>query len=106
MSIELFRTNAMAGTILSTTGALETFDETYIQVCFRRHFSGDWGDIPDDDADLNQQALSSGDRIQSGYTDNDGRHIWIVTDAGWNETDRSLYGGHPIITTALLPEEY
>jgi hypothetical protein len=59
-----------------------------------RHLSGDWGEIPKDDAKANQEALKNGDRIMSGYPLEDGTRIWIIT-----EWDRS-------VTTFLLPDEY
>lgn len=62
----------------------------------RRHFAGDWGDVPPGDKRLNDQALSHGDRLFSSY-DIDVRsetRLWIITEA-----DRS-------VTTLLLPSEY
>ena len=60
-----------------------------------RHASGDWGDISDDDRDLNERALGKGgERIFSAYDVSGGLRVWIITEA-----DRSA-------TTVLLPEEY
>jgi hypothetical protein len=60
-----------------------------------RHASGDWGDLSDDDRDLNERALAKGgERIFSAYAPRGGRRVWIITEA-----DRS-------VTTVLLPEEY
>ena len=60
-----------------------------------RHASGDWGDLSDDDRDLNERALAKGgERIFSAYNLSGGRRVWIITEA-----DRAA-------TTALLPEEY
>lgn len=58
-----------------------------------RHLSGDWGDVCEEDARANEDALEQGYRILSAYTFKDER-IWIITEA-----DRS-------VTTILLPEEY
>ena len=58
-----------------------------------RHLSGDWGNTPDDDKILNDEATKNGSRIMSSYLFNDNR-IWIIT-----EGDRS-------VTTVLLPSEY
>ena len=60
-----------------------------------RHAGGDWGDLSDDDRDLNERALAKGgERIFSAYNLSGGRRVWIITEA-----DRS-------VTTVLLPEEY
>ena len=61
-----------------------------------RHALCDWGDICDEDKDLNRKALTEGTRIFSAYDwpqVYDGK-IWIITEA-----DRSA-------TTILLPSEY
>ena len=60
----------------------------------RRHASGDWGDLGDDDKRENDLALKHNDRrlfsaYQAGTT-----KIWIIT-----EWDRSA-------TTVLFPHEY
>ena len=61
----------------------------------RRHLSGDWGDLSDDDRRLNDAALKSGeDRLFSSYEVTRYLKLWIIT-----EWDRS-------VTTLLLPSEY
>ncbi len=61
----------------------------------RRHLHGDWGDLCDDDRQLNDAALKSGeDRLFSSYQVTPGLKLWIIT-----EWDRS-------VTTLLLPSEY
>ena len=61
----------------------------------RRHLHGDWGDLCDDDWQLNDAALKSGeDRLFSSYQMGGDLKIWIIT-----EWDRS-------VTTLLLPSEY
>ena len=71
-----------------------------IQKCLERHCSGDWGDMCDDDKQLNQDSLD--EEREKGYTcenlfsmyETDYGCIYIIT-----ECDRSA-------TTILLPEEY
>lgn len=58
-----------------------------------RHQSGDWGNVPPDDARENQRSLRHGWRILSSYGVGSHR-IWIITEA-----DRSS-------TCLLLPEDY
>jgi hypothetical protein len=62
----------------------------------RRHFSGDWGELPDEDRNSNQRALTTRERLFSSYNINAGdeTRLWIITEA-----DRSA-------TTVLLPSDY
>lgn len=62
----------------------------------RRHALGDWGDLPEEDRQSNEQALQYGDRLLSVYDTNldDEPRLWIITEA-----DRS-------VTTLLLPSDY
>lgn len=61
----------------------------------RRHLHGDWGGLCDDDWQLNDAALKSGeDRLFSSYQVTRDLKLWIIT-----EWDRS-------VTTLLLPSEY
>ena len=60
----------------------------------RRHMSGDWGDLSDDDVRENEFSLKEGLRLLSAYQTGKGQKIWIITEA-----DRSA-------TTILLPSEY
>ena len=60
-----------------------------------RHLHGDWGDLSDDDRQLNDAALKSGeDRLFSSYQVTPNLKLWIIT-----EWDRS-------VTTLLLPSGY
>jgi hypothetical protein len=59
-----------------------------------RHHCGDWGDLEEGDKQMNEDALTNGDRILSHYRLGGGRRIYIITEA-----DRSS-------TCILLPEEY
>jgi len=80
------------GRVLATPGASE-LDTTTLLRCLKRHATGDWGDVCAEDAELNNEALTLGNRVLSSY-DIDGTTLWIITEA-----DRS-------VTTFLLPEEY
>jgi hypothetical protein len=67
-----------------------------VHLILSRHLSGDWGDLEEDDKELNSQALIDGSRLFSSYLMpdiSDGR-IYVITEA-----DRS-------VTTLLLPSEY
>lgn len=95
------------GQYVMTYGAMAATQEqgmldVDIAQMLKRHASGDWGCVCDEDKHTNNEALAHGNRILSaypidpeksctGYGDN---CIWIITEA-----DRS-------VTTILLPEEY
>lgn len=73
--------------------ALELAGQTAIEF-LRRHISGDWGELSDDDIKENEFSLAQGFRLLSRYETTKGERIWIITEA-----DRSA-------TTILLPIEY
>jgi hypothetical protein len=85
-----------SGKIVSTPGALEALEMNHYRIftLLLRHLTGDWGDVPAEDAAANREALANGLRILSSYPQPSGARIWIITEA-----DRSA-------TTVLLPEEY
>ena len=60
----------------------------------RRHMSGDWGELSDEDVKENEFSLKEGLRLLSAYQTGKGQKLWIITVA-----DRSA-------TTILLPSEY
>ena len=84
------------GQIVATPGALEALDLGAVNawVLLRRHQSGDWGDVPHEDAEENVRSVKRSRRILSSYPLNEDIRIWVITEA-----DRS-------VTTLLLPEEY
>ena len=67
--------------------------ESDIKTMLTRHKSGDWGNVPEEDKQTNDDALKEGSRVLSSYTINNVK-VWIIT-----EWDRS-------ITTMFLPSEY
>jgi hypothetical protein len=83
------------GRICATPGALALLAEAGVAPAelLSRHASGDWGDIPAEDAAENRLSLEQGFRVMSSY-EIDGQRVWVITEA-----DRSS-------TTLLLPSEY
>jgi hypothetical protein len=73
--------------------ALEIAGQTATEF-LRRHVSGDWGELSDDDVKENEISLDQGFRLLSRYETSKGERLWIITEA-----DRSA-------TTVLLPIEY
>lgn len=84
------------GQIVATPGALHLLEQHAIlpMQLIARHVRGDFGIVPEEDADSNRSAIKHGRaRILSSYQVGAGR-VWLIT-----EWDRSL-------TTLLLSDEY
>jgi len=84
------------GQTFITPGAQEAIQiagQTEIEF-LRRHMSGDWGDLSNDDIAENELSVKQGFRLLSSYQTAKGQQLWIITEA-----DRSA-------TTILLPSEY
>lgn len=66
----------------------------FVNESFMKYCNADWGETCEEDKELNDQALKSGDRILAVYKKEGFETIWIIT-----EWDRSA-------TTILFPDEY
>jgi hypothetical protein len=84
------------GRVLATPGALQACEHAGVNPLnlLDRHWSGDWGDLPEEDKKENEFSVDKPLRILSAYVIAPEVKIWIITEA-----DRS-------VTTILLPEEY
>jgi hypothetical protein len=82
------------GEVVITRHALEAIPPGEVRAALARHAAGDWGDLCDEDRQLNDQSVEEEDRLLSAYRDTAGTKFWIITEA-----DRS-------VTTVLLPEDY
>jgi hypothetical protein len=47
----------------------------------KRHVTGDWGDVCEEDEGLNDEAIDDGTRILSVYKINGELTIWVITEA-------------------------
>ena len=84
------------GRLVATPGALALLrraGEDHLTALLERHRSGDWGDVPPEDARENEFSVRYGFRVLSSYRVAEER-LLVVTEA-----DRS-------VTTFLLSEEY
>lgn len=84
------------GRLVATPGAMELLrsaGEDLLPALLERHRSGDWGDVPPEDARENEFSVRYGFRIVSSYQVA-GARLWVIT-----ERNRSA-------TTLLLPSEY
>ncbi|MBN8600629.1 MAG: hypothetical protein J0M26_06360 [Planctomycetes bacterium] len=82
------------GSLVCTPGVEDSIPEEEMLEAVRRHASGDWGDVCEEDRGLNDESLRDGSRLLSVYHSRNGVKFWIIT-----EWDRSA-------TTILLPIEY
>lgn len=84
------------GQVVATPGALEALTEaqTAPSELLRRHSSGDWGEVPPEDARENSRSLKHGWRVLSSYPLSTGAKVWVITEASRE------------VTTLLLPDEY
>ena len=55
-----------------------------------RHAQGDWGDLGEEDRQLNVLALIQGSRLLSAYTLPDKTRVWVVTEADRSATSLIL----------------
>ena len=84
----------MTKAIADRAGECKEFGR-FVDVCLIRHVCGDWGELCEEDVEMNEEALKSGGRLFSSYRFNPTEEtIWIIT-----EDDRS-------VTTILFPEDY
>jgi hypothetical protein len=96
------------GVLAMTLGIAEARRRGIINVgaLFKRHFSGDYGEINDEDKRANELSIKKGSCIVSGY-DTDAGRVLIITAP---ESERTILPdyveGHRAFTTMLLAEEY
>lgn len=82
------------GQTLITPQARDSLHPADVLRALRRHASGDWGDVCQEDRQENEFSLRRYLRLLSVYHDRTGKKFWIITEA-----DRST-------TTVLLPADY
>ena len=82
------------GNVVITPNALGQLTPADIQRGLKRHQTGDWGDLGEEDWMENDRAVQAGTRLLSSYRSSGGVTFWIITEA-----DRSA-------TTLLMPDDY
>lgn len=82
------------GRTVITANAQNVLTDSDIANALNRHQSGDWGELCEEDKQVNEDALKNGEQIMSVYISNSGKKFWVITEA-----DRSC-------TTVLMPEDY
>lgn len=76
------------GRIVATPGALQALEqsgESAAQI-IGQHHAGCWGDVCEDDAAANEQALEDGERILSVYHTAKGQKLYVITEADRSST--------------------
>jgi hypothetical protein len=89
------------GQTVATPGALAAVHQagqSVLQI-LARHAACDWGDLDDEDKQLNDAALRDGSRLLSAYVLRTGIRVWVITEAVGEDGQRAS-------TCLLLPEEY
>jgi len=84
----------------------------FVVKSLKRHAQKDWGDLDDDDKEMNDLAIDSGDRIFSAYNlpkkfkknafgsfGQTEQKIWVISDPANQQGKRE-------VTTVLFPSEY
>jgi hypothetical protein len=91
----------LLGRLAATPSALEAMEASgqTAEFFLARHASGDYGEVNDEDRQLNDEVLIHGDRILSAYRTLKGVKLWVITEAADDN-------GHRAATTILLPDEY
>ena len=81
------------GMIVVTRRAAAQMEKLDAMDALIRHMTGDWGEIPPEACEKNEEALTHGRRVVSSYLDRYLQRFMVITDA-----DRST-------TTIQLPDE-
>lgn len=88
------------GKIVATPGALRVCSRQRMIECLALHAGGDWGVIEGEDAQRNDEAVTTGRRIMSAYPIDPGKRslgfaentLWIVTAADRSQTAIQILG--------------
>ena len=88
------RSRFLLGEFRVTAAADRTLAPLAIANALARHARGDWGDVSEEEREMNEASLQSGGRLVSVYHDDNGTPFSFVTEA-----DRSA-------TTLLLRDDY
>ena len=79
---------------LGNTGASGAFDRNQQtpHEFLEGHLSGDWGELCNEDRQLNEEALVDGARLMSAYRLKDNTRIWCITESKSDGRERTTRG--------------
>ena len=93
--------NFELGRTVATPAALEVIEAAGQQASFflQKHVGGDYGEVSAGDAQANDDAIKTGERLLSIYRTLLGVEVWVLTEAADDDGSRA-------VTTLLLPSDY
>ena len=86
------------GQVVATAAVAEFCTQTEFLEMLDKHRSGEWGQVPPEDAKENDLSVKEGYRILSAY-DVRGKTVWLITEAQDDNGRRQS-------STFLYPDEY
>ena len=94
------------GQVLMTKAVGTTSAADFVMEALDRHFSNDWGDLSEEDAQMNAEAIQerNGGQIMSAYKNmvNGEDDLWVIT-VGFGDDPSDPERCH---TTVMLPSDY
>lgn len=93
-AVILQNTRFPTGRIVITANAKDSLNTKDYNQGLSRHFQADWGDLCEEDRQMNELALRKGGRLFSVYHTPEKVKYWVITEADYSAT------------TVLLPEDY
>ena len=94
------------GTIVTTPTVAAEIGPKTLAVLLDRHFTNDWGDLDDEDAQMNSDAVNAcdGSRIMSRYNIPTGEKVWIIS---YLHSDPKHQQNPDVCNTCVMfPSEY
>lgn len=80
------------GKLVITPKAKDAIPRAEVLAALLRHQTGDFGDLSENDWDVNMEALENGWEILSAYDSKDGVRFWIITEGDRSATTILLAG--------------
>jgi hypothetical protein len=76
------------GVVNVSPAALEALfrTDTSLTLLLKWHVSGDLGEMCYDDKIVNEKSIKAGGRVLSSYPLADDTVLWVITQAGWQNT--------------------
>ncbi len=76
------------GVVNVSVAAVEALFRTdaSLTMLLKWHVSGDFGEMCYDDKIVNEKSIKAGGRVLSSYPLSDDTVLWVITEAGWQQT--------------------
>ena len=79
------------GKVCITANAANAVPPNEVSQAVARHAAGDWGMLDEHDRQENERALGTCGRLVSVHQASNGNRFWVITDAGWLNTNVELH---------------